>query len=175
MKLREAKIYIVYWNSYAVAKNYVSLTGKHGSLGWRHGSPEAHTRLDRLPGRWDFPPAHPPSIPQGPRGSGVALVSRWMGAYKRLADMVFSSPSVVEKLQLQHGIVHAISFNAFDDKAAGRAHEVTGTLCPRVDLDIQEPRCDKVKHVCSTSRICIYIVYCILYTYVSMSERRLLL
>jgi hypothetical protein len=64
----------------------------------------------------------------------VSLASNADDRHKRLADMVFSSPSGVEKLQLRHGIVHAVSFNAFDDKAAGRAHEVTGTLCPRVNL-----------------------------------------
>ena len=54
--------------------------------------------------------------------------------HKRLANMVFTSPHGEERVQLRHGIENAVRFDAFEDKANGRAHEVSCTLCPRVNL-----------------------------------------
>jgi hypothetical protein len=74
------------------------------------------------------------SVLQDGQVFSVSLALNAEDRHKRLADMIFTSPHGVERVHLRHGIDHAVVFDAFEDKASGRAHEVTGTLCPRINL-----------------------------------------
>mmetsp|Transcript_17702 Transcript_17702/g.31415 ORF Transcript_17702/g.31415 Transcript_17702/m.31415 type:complete len:264 (-) Transcript_17702:818-1609(-) len=58
--------------------------------------------------------------------------------YKRLANMLFTSPHGVERVELRHGMEHAVCFDAFEDKSNSRAHEVSSTLWPRVNLTFRK-------------------------------------
>ena len=68
----------------------------------------------------------------------VSLARDDADRYKRLANMLFTSPQGEERVQLRHGMEHAVCFDAFDDKENSRAHEVSSTLWPRINLTFRK-------------------------------------
>lgn len=64
----------------------------------------------------------------------LSLAQNAQDRYKRLAMMCFTSPKGVERVQLRHGMDHAVCFDAIEDKINDRSHEVSSTLVPRVNL-----------------------------------------